>query len=476
LLTNEYNSTESTLTPNAGLVIKKSKINFSFNLGTNLINFDNQAEYLNVNSTLNKQFVLPYVNVYGNYKFTKTKNLWVNYNYNYSLPSARQILPIEDLANPLNTFIGNPDLDLNKSHNLNFNYRNYDYTNLTLAPVNNTRSSNDYFVDGYWSINNKDIFTPSYLRIYPRSLVNRFTGIAATGSSGTNIINIFEQNFDESIMIGVGVSSSVLSAGTAITNIIYNQNSNNYNLYLSSNLTSSGNTTYYFGDNSTRLVKRLNDIHLYLKYYVNDTLNTTYYKLDKSPTWIADWYKKEDWNYNDLDTNQAFDLRSAHNKSDISNFSGLGQTNYFNGVLIGDFISKSSIGTTFDFRITSNGGIKLIINEETSPYISQWKNTTSNSFTASYVAIGASSAINLKIEFCNQENDHFLKAEWRKTGEVSWNDIDSSFYFEPDIAPILVNANKINNLSYLVVGKTQDEISTPTLGFPETDRFTLRNK
>ena len=128
LLTNEYNSTESTLTPNAGLVIKKSKINFSFNLGTNLINFDNQAEYLNVNSTLNKQFVLPYVNVYGNYKFTKTKNLWVNYNYNYSLPSARQILPIEDLANPLNTFIGNPDLDLNKSHNLNFNYRNYDYT------------------------------------------------------------------------------------------------------------------------------------------------------------------------------------------------------------------------------------------------------------------------------------------------------------------------------------------------------------
>jgi hypothetical protein len=354
--------------------------------------------------------------------------------------------------------------------------RNFDYTNLTMAPVNNTRSSNDYFVDGYWSINNKDIFTPSNLRIYPRSLVNRFTGIAATGSSGTNIINIFEQNFDESIMIGVGITSSVLSAGTAITNIIYNQNSNNYNLYLSSNLTSSGNTTYYFGDNSTRLVKRLNDIHLYLKYYVNDTLNTTYYKLDKSPTWIADWYKKEDWNYNDLDTNQAFDLRSAHNKSDISNFSGLGQTNYFNGVLTGDFISKSSIGTTFDFRITSNGGIKLIINEETSPYISQWKNTTSNSFTASYVATGASSAINLKIEFCNQENDHFLKAEWRKTGEVSWNDIDSSFYFEPDIAPILLNANKINNLSYLVVGKTQDEISTPTLGFPETDRFTLRNK
>jgi hypothetical protein len=408
------------------------------------------------------------------------QNYVIKYKFNLSIqessPSTQNIATYDgyewtyQTGTPYRIFFTNEE-EIYGSFN-----RNFDNTNLTMAPVNNTRSTNDYFVDGYWSVNNKDIFTPSFLRIYPRSLVNRFTGIAATGSSGTNIINIFEQNFDESIMIGVGVTSSVLSSGTAITNIIYNENSLNYSLYLSSNLTSSGNTTYYFGDNSTRLIKRLNDIHLYLKYYVNDTLNTTYFKLDKSPTWTADWYKKEDWNYNDLDTNQPFDLRSTHNKSDISNFSGLGQTNYFNGVLSGDFISKSSIGTTFDFRITSNGGIKLVINEETSPYINQWKNNSSNSFTASYVATGASSAVNLRIEFCNQENNHFLKAEWRKTGEAAWNDIDSSFYFEPDIAPILINANKIKNLSYLVVGKTQDEISTPTLGFPETDRFTLRNK
>ena len=160
----------------------------------------------------------------------------------------------------------------------------------------------------------------------------------------------------------------------------------------------------------------------------------------------------------------------------MSKFSGLGQTNYFNGVIEGDFITKSSIGTTFDFRVTSNGGVKLIINDESNPYISQWKNNSLNSFTTSYVATGSSVAINLKIQFCNLENDHTIKAEWRKTGEVAWNDIDSSFYFEPDISPILIDANKIKNLSYLVVGKTQDEINTPTLGFPETDRFTLRNK
>ncbi len=408
------------------------------------------------------------------------QNYVVRYKFNIAIqessPSQQNIATYDgyewtyQTGTPYRVFFSNEE-EIYGSFN-----RNYENTNLSMAPVNDTRKTNDYFVDGYWSINNKDVFTPSFLRIYPRSLVNRFTGIAATGSSGTNIINIYEQNFDNIVMAGISVTSNVLSSGTAITNVIYDQNNSNYSIYLSSNLTGSGDTTFYFGNNSINLIKRANDIHLYLKYYVNNTLNTSYFKLEKSPTWIIDWYKKDTWNYNDLNTNESFDLRSTHHKVDISKFSGLGQTNYFNGVIEGDFITKSSIGSTFDFRITSNGGIKLIINNESNPYISQWKNNSLNSFTTSYVATGSSVAINLKIQFCNLENDHTIKAEWRKTGEVAWNDIDSSFYFEPDISPILIDANKIKNLSYLVVGKTQDEINTPTLGFPETDRFTLRNK
>jgi hypothetical protein len=43
------------------------------------------------------------------------------------LPSAREILPVEDLANPLNTYIGNPNLDLTKSHGIYLSYRDFDY-------------------------------------------------------------------------------------------------------------------------------------------------------------------------------------------------------------------------------------------------------------------------------------------------------------------------------------------------------------
>ena len=127
LLSNTFNATERTFLPNAGMTFSKKKYNFDLDFGTNIIQLNNEAEYLNLNTTLNKTYLSPYVHAYGNYKFTKTKNIWVNYNYEYDLPNAKQLIPIEDLSNPLNTFIGNPNLELNKYHNFYFSYRDFDY-------------------------------------------------------------------------------------------------------------------------------------------------------------------------------------------------------------------------------------------------------------------------------------------------------------------------------------------------------------
>ncbi|MBY0485761.1 MAG: outer membrane beta-barrel family protein [Flavobacteriaceae bacterium] len=126
-LSNVFNSLERTVTPNTGISLNSKKMNLSVNAGTTIINFDNDSDYLNVKTNLNKDFVLPYVSAYGGYRFSKSKNIWINYNYSYSLPSAKQVLPVEDLANPLNTFIGNPNLDLNKNHGIYFSYRDFDY-------------------------------------------------------------------------------------------------------------------------------------------------------------------------------------------------------------------------------------------------------------------------------------------------------------------------------------------------------------
>lgn len=126
-LTNVFSSLERTFTPNAGITVNKKKINFNLNLGTTVIDFNNKGDYMNAVTVLDKKYALPYANAYGSYAFSKSKNLWINYNYSYSLPSARQVLAIEDLADPLNTYIGNPNLDLNKNHGIYFSYRDFDY-------------------------------------------------------------------------------------------------------------------------------------------------------------------------------------------------------------------------------------------------------------------------------------------------------------------------------------------------------------
>jgi len=126
-LSNSFTSSEKTITPNTGLTLSRSKLNFNLNVGTTIINYDTNSNYLNLSTDLTKEYLLPYINLYGSYRFSKSKNLWVNYNYEYSLPSARQILPVEDLSNPLNTIIGNSNLDLNKNHGIYLSYRDFDY-------------------------------------------------------------------------------------------------------------------------------------------------------------------------------------------------------------------------------------------------------------------------------------------------------------------------------------------------------------
>ena len=62
-----------------------------------------------------------------NYKINKSRSIYANYNYQINFPTAAQVLPVEDLGNPLNTFVGNPNLGLNKNHYLYLSFRDYNY-------------------------------------------------------------------------------------------------------------------------------------------------------------------------------------------------------------------------------------------------------------------------------------------------------------------------------------------------------------
>lgn len=127
LLTNYLASTRNSITPTAGFSVEKKAYRLYVNLGQTITSFNNHSLYLGNVVDLNKKYILPSVNMYGGYNFTKSKSIWINYNYEVYFPQASQVLPVENLTNPLNTYIGNPDLDPNKYHQFYFSFRDYDY-------------------------------------------------------------------------------------------------------------------------------------------------------------------------------------------------------------------------------------------------------------------------------------------------------------------------------------------------------------
>jgi len=127
ILTSYFTSSTNTVTPKVGVSSGTKKFNLYVNLGSAITQFDNHSLYLGNTVDLNKNYVLPYTSIYGGYNFTKTKHFWINYNYNVDFPSASQILPVEDLANPLNTYKGNANLNPNKYHQGYLSFSDFDY-------------------------------------------------------------------------------------------------------------------------------------------------------------------------------------------------------------------------------------------------------------------------------------------------------------------------------------------------------------
>jgi hypothetical protein len=127
LLSNSIWSDTKNFNPNFRIESRRKKYDIDLGVGTNIYNFKPSSLYLGQQTVLNKNYVVP--NVSGNirYKISKSQSLSVRYRYDETLPSASQLLPVENLSNPLNTIIGNPDLDLNQNHSMSLSFNNYDY-------------------------------------------------------------------------------------------------------------------------------------------------------------------------------------------------------------------------------------------------------------------------------------------------------------------------------------------------------------
>ncbi|EAZ95648.1 hypothetical protein FBBAL38_08100 [Flavobacteria bacterium BAL38] len=127
LLSNKIFSTTSSVSPMVGISIRKKKIRGSISMGTEIINFNNQSTYLSTKTAVNKNYIYPKMNGYVSITLGKSKSIYSYYSYEVNLPTANQILPFQNLGNPLNTFIGNAYLKPNENYSLYTNFNNYDY-------------------------------------------------------------------------------------------------------------------------------------------------------------------------------------------------------------------------------------------------------------------------------------------------------------------------------------------------------------
>lgn len=124
-LSNQMHTNIITNTPYVGINYQSDKVFWFLNSGMNIANYQASAYYMNSEYRTDRKFVSPYVQATFRYSFDRTKNLNVRYNYNVNNPGATQVLNYERLNNPLQTFIGNENLDQAKHHSMSVGFRNF---------------------------------------------------------------------------------------------------------------------------------------------------------------------------------------------------------------------------------------------------------------------------------------------------------------------------------------------------------------
>lgn len=131
LQSNYLLSSRNSIRPKVGLTYDKNKYSFNFNSSTAVTNYDNHSLYLNNETDLNQKYFLPFANAQIRYKISRSKYFSMKYDYSNSLPTAVQLMPVANLSNPLNTIIGNPNLNPSETQTASLSFKNYNFRSRT---------------------------------------------------------------------------------------------------------------------------------------------------------------------------------------------------------------------------------------------------------------------------------------------------------------------------------------------------------
>src|SRR5690606_12139581 len=113
--------------PTVGFNIDKDNLSLNVVSGVDITNLNASANYMSQVFDIDKKYAAPFVQAWARYRKENGLSYHANYSYRVSNPSAMQLLPYERLNDPLNTFVGNENLDQIKTHQLSAGIRKYNF-------------------------------------------------------------------------------------------------------------------------------------------------------------------------------------------------------------------------------------------------------------------------------------------------------------------------------------------------------------
>ncbi|MFS0491461.1 outer membrane beta-barrel protein [Leadbetterella byssophila] len=216
-LSNKYNN--DYFYNRAGLSYRMSYEKWNANFGAAIQDSRLEGNLILRNELIKKRFTNPVFTGRLRYSFTSAKSMDLSYNTSVSEPSITQLSPVPDNSNPLNIYVGNPDLKPQYAQRMNVNYRSFNQLNFTSFFVAmGLNYTSDNITDSV-TVNNETLARIRKPINYGDNL--SFNGVANYGFR----IRPISTRFSITSSFNVGRSQTLINNLDNITNTFMNTNS-----------------------------------------------------------------------------------------------------------------------------------------------------------------------------------------------------------------------------------------------------------
>ena len=128
----------------AGLNFMQNRPKYNFTAGAALQQSQLDGDISAIENPIQRSFTRVLPSAFFNYDLNTTRHFNLNYNTSFREPSLEQLQPTLDNSNPLDLYIGNPELRPEYAHNLAASFMDFDQFNMSsfFVSINSTYTHN----------------------------------------------------------------------------------------------------------------------------------------------------------------------------------------------------------------------------------------------------------------------------------------------------------------------------------------------